>query len=595
MAFFEALGTSTAIFGASDSLFMVGGDVRYHWLTYAWAGQLTATFDADPFMVLTRVLPLVALLGLVLLVVALTDLVARDLDANARMWARWIAVGLVVPGGYLGAVNGTILNFDSPSQSMTTPWLLAVVLVLLFVVKVFGLGRPMWPILSVLALLTVAVTGGKVSSGVVATVAAGVTACAGMVLRRSWRRGMLIGALVILVAAGVAVVGFAWGAASPGDLRFLVWDGRASTIQGLNSSPGVRGVFLGTLTLVLAMSARWVGAAWLAGSKHWRDRIEPWLAAGLVLAAVAPVALFSQGVNETWFALTASAPLAALAAVGVVIAWERAGLGRGAAVAAVVVGALGLAFVSYIWTDQVWESGFGRFWGPWLGFALAGAWGLIWGLLRAHRRLVGALAVGTLVLTVEASLGRATPIIGALVGGARDGAGIRAAELAEPGLPVTSEITSTESRNVPSEVGAGTVEAGAGGSDRSASAWSENHAAAAEYLRTNADRADVVVTNETDAYLVPALTRMRTYISGVPYQALYGSAETAEAIPARLDENTRFLESADEASRQKVCDAGARWVWLASDRPVQGDVGSLGTVEFENDSVTVVRITGCDS
>ena len=592
MVFFEALGSSTAIFGSSDSAFMVGGDIRYHWLTYAWAGQLTVAFETTPFMVLTRVLPLVALVGLILLVIAFVDLVGRDLKANVQMWARWIAVALVVPGGYLGAVNGTILNFDSPSQALSTPWLLSVLVVLMLVVQTSGHARSLWP---VLAVLTFAVTGGKVSAGAVAVAAAGVLAVAGLALRRPWGRRALVAAVIVLAAVAVAGFVFVWGAASPGDLRLLEWNGRASTLQGLNSSPINRGVALGTLTLILAMAARWVGALWLIGSPSWRGRVEPWLAAGLVAAAVMPVVLFAQGVNETWFALTASAPLAALAAIGVVIGWERAELGRGAAVAAIAVGAVGLAAVSYIWTDQVWESGFGRFWGPWLGLVVAAAWGLAWGLLRAHKRLVGALAVATLVLTVEASLGRATPIIGALLGGARDGAGIRTAELAEPGLPRTPGIDATGSVDGVSEGITETAEPGAGGTARSVSAWSDDHAAAAEYLRTNADRADVIVTNETDAFLVPALTRMRTYISGVPYQALYGSTATADDIPARLDTNTRFLETGDAASLREVCDAGAQWVWLAADRLVQGDLVSSGTVEFENDSVTVVRISGCDS
>ena len=592
MVFFEALGSSTAIFGASDSAFMVGGDIRYHWLTYAWAGQLTAAFDAAPFMVLTRALPLVALVGLILLVIAFVDLVGRDLKASARIWACWIAVALVVPGGYLGAVNGTILNFDSPSQALSTSWLLAVLFVLVLTVKGFGPARILWP---VIAFLAFAVTGGKVSAGAVAVAAAGVPAVAGLALRRPWGRRAFVAAVIVVAAVAISGLMFVWGAASPGDLRLLQWNGRASTLQGLNSSPINRGVALGTLTFILAMSARWLGAIWLFGTRRWRERIEPWLALGLVSAAVAPVILFAQGVNETWFALTASAPLAALAAIGVVIGWERAELGRGAAAVAVAVGGAGLAAVSYIWTDQVWESGFGRFWGPWLGLVIAGAWGIGWGLLRAHKRLVGALAIATLVLTVEASLGRATPIIAALVGGARDGAGIRTAELAEPGLPRESRIEPNQATDEALEGTTEPGEPGEVGAARSVSAWSDEHAAAADYLRMNADRADVIITNETEAFLVPALTRMRTYISGVPYQALYGSTATAEAIPERLETNTRFLESGDEASLREVCAAGAAWVWLASDRPVQGDMASIGTVEFENDSVTLVRIVGCDS
>jgi hypothetical protein len=87
---------------------------------------------------------------------------------------------------------------------------------------------------------------------------------------------------------------------------------------------------------------------------------------------------------------------------------------------------------------------------------------------------------------------------------------------------------------------------------------------------------------------------MRTFVSGVPYQVLYGSTDTAEAVPERLEVNSRFIETADSNDRDFVCDRGVEWVWLASDRPVQGDLLSMGTIEFENDYVTVLRIKDCD-
>jgi len=341
--------------------------------------------------------------------------------------------------------------------------------------------------------------------------------------------------------------------------------------------------------------------------------MEPWLALGFVLAGVLPVVFFAQGVNETWFALTASAPLSVLAAVGVTVGWQRAGLGTRVALVALVAGFLGFLIVSYIWTDQVWESGFGRFWGPWLGVAMAAAAGVVAALIRRQRAAITLFAVAALVLTVEAALGRGTPIVAAAVGGARDGAGVRASQLADPGLIGASEVAGA---NTPIEVDEPSVISDLPevpdtaeipddpvGNDltepppleRPLHALSTDHVAAADYLRREANSRDVIITNEVDAFLVPAMTRMRTYISGVPYQALYGSTETAEAIPERLDKNARFLEAGDEVSRGDVCNAGATWVWLAADRPVQGDVASLGTVEFENETVTVVRIGGCDS
>ena len=588
IVFFEALSYSVADYGPSNSIFMVGGDIRYHWLTYAWSGQLSSAFDAAPFMVLTRALPLVALIGLVLLAITMVELVARYLPNRSRVWARWLAVALVIPGGYLGAVNGTILNFDSPSQALTSAWVMAWTVMVLVAITTDASRMWLWITIPVMAF---AITGGKVSAGAVIAAGVGFAAVVGVVARKAWWRVAFVAAVLTGIAVVVAFVFFAWGSASPGDLRFLEWNGRASTIQGLNSSPGTRGVALGTLGLLLAMSARWAGGVFLLASASWRARVEPWLGLGFVLAAVLPVVLFAQGVNETWFALTASGPLAVLSAVGVVVGWQLAGFGSRAAIAALVAGLLGFLAVSFIWTDQVWESGFGRFWAPWLGYAVAGAAGIAGVVLvvaRGHRQraAVTFFAVAALVLVVEAAVSRGTPIVAAAVGGARDGAGVRTAQLADPGLVGASELAA-----VPQESGMDDQPANEPVADsRPVHAWSADHAAAADFLRTQAGGEGVIITNEVEAFMVPALTRMQTYISGAPYQSLYGSNATAALIPGQLETNALFLGGSDPEAVNQVCAAGAQWVWLSSDRNPLIDPLSLGTVAFSNDSVTVIRL-----
>jgi len=348
---------------------------------------------------------------------------------------------------------------------------------------------------------------------------------------------------------------------------------------------------LGTMTLLIAMAARWIGGGWLLASPAWRRRPEPWLWIGLLLAGIAPVVFFAQGVNETWFALTASGPLAVLAAVGVVVGWQRAGLGVPAAVAAVLVGFLGTAAVSYIWTDQVWESGFGRFWGPWLGVGIALAWGALWSLLGGQRRLTVALAVASLVVAVEAAGARSTPFLGAIVGGARDGAGVRTAQLAEPGLTGTSEVAAPDTADltvIPTIPDTVDQQAQQPTEERAQHAWSRDHADAAAYLRGATSRDDVLLTNDTDAFLVPALTRLRTFISGVPYQSLYGSAESVTEIPERVEMTEEIFRGS--ATTADLCATGASWMWIAKDRPFQVDPSGVGDIAFENDSVIIVPV-----
>jgi len=255
-----------------------------------------------------------------------------------------------------------------------------------------------------------------------------------------------------------------------------------------------------------------------------------------------------------------------------------------------VVGLVGFLAVSYIWTDQVWESGFGRFWGPWLGAAMAGAAGLVMALGRRRKAVWVLFAVAALVFTVEAALARGTPIVAALVGGARDGAGIRTSQLADPGLVGTSEVSGTDAQAAAVEPPQAGELAAPALDARPVYAWSADQVAAADFLRQQAGARDVIITNEVDAFLVPALTRRQTFISGAPYQGLYGSTSAAELIPGRLAANAGFLEGTQTAAVSEVCAAGAKWVWLAVDRSPQVDPASLGTVAFSNDSVTVIRL-----
>ena len=125
MPFFEALAASVARLGPGASIFMDGASLKYHSLAYGWAGQLTLTVDAEPFVVLTRLLPLVGLLAAIAIAASWTRHFSR------AWWAPALAVGLVITGGFVGATYGSVLNMDSPSQTMGAVWLLALSIVLM--------------------------------------------------------------------------------------------------------------------------------------------------------------------------------------------------------------------------------------------------------------------------------------------------------------------------------------------------------------------------------------------------------------------------------------------------------------------------------
>lgn len=157
--FFEAIARGLAEFGPSQSILMDGGALRYHWFTYAWSGELSQISQAEPFLVLTRVLPIVTLIGVTLLAVAWAGRISMI------RWVPMLAGLLIVIGGYSGALYGSILNFDSPSQSFTTMWLLAFATAFLLAIRLRG--GLLLPSVAI-ALLASALTGGKVSHALVA-------------------------------------------------------------------------------------------------------------------------------------------------------------------------------------------------------------------------------------------------------------------------------------------------------------------------------------------------------------------------------------------------------------------------------------------
>jgi len=161
MPFFEALSRSIPLVGPFDSIFSPGQMIHYHWLTYAWAGQLTTSLDAAPFLVLTRVLPLVAMIGSVSLIAAWTK------RMTSAVWAPSVAVVLLLMGGHLGVVYGSVFNFDSPSQSLSVLWLIAFVLLLIAIWPTRQTVARLILISGLMAIVSAGLLLSKVSTGAV--------------------------------------------------------------------------------------------------------------------------------------------------------------------------------------------------------------------------------------------------------------------------------------------------------------------------------------------------------------------------------------------------------------------------------------------
>lgn len=564
MAFFEALANSLARFGAFESPFMSGGVVRYHWLSYAWTGQLSVLTDAAPFVGITRVLPLVALLGSAAIVVAWTRRMSES------TWTPFLAGALLTLSGFVGAVFGGILTLDSPSQAMSTLWLLAFTVA---VIHTFNspTQRAHYPLISLLA---ASITVGKVSAA--APALAGVLLAA-VVLRARRTISTRHAATIVLasaIAMGLAFAAFIAGAAGGGGLEIGSILDRSSSQQGLNPLDGPRGVILGTLILVLAIIPRWAGVVQLIVDHTWRWRPETWVSLGMAASSLLALVAFNS-FNELWFSVSASGPLAATSAVGVGLAvstLQTRGRPSSALVITIAAG-IAIATVTAIW--WAWSTGASggnlfvstqRWLGPLIGIATALFAGALLSIWATHHLTSRAIIAGIVILMVF------TAVPGRLLGAGSNQIG------------VLDNGTRNEWFNVNREGRAKSLDT------IITTDWSGEQMEAAAWLRDNAKPTDLLATNLTLSPFVAATTQLPTFISAIQYQYDYGTSEMRPEVLNRESDVWTFINDPSQESLRPLCEAGVRWIWVNPARTEQTDWSPLAQPVLEKPAVTVLTV-----
>lgn len=535
MGFFEALGHSLASWGPLASIFTPDSLIRYHWLVYAWSGQIQATTGGEPFTVITRVLPVVALFGALLVTIGWTRSLSRSRLAPS------LAAGLLVTGGFVGAGYGTVLNFDSPSVAFTTMSLIGVLWTVGQLVGGSGDGRTSSRgQLVVLLVLTAMVSGGKVSSAAVAVGSVGVLWLASLRYRSLDSRNAALSLLTVVISSVVTFVVVAFGSADPGGLRLGDLLDRSSSVQGMNPVPGSLGILAGTLLLALAVLFRGAGVLWLLSNSASRATAGTWLGVGLLISSVGPILLISGGFNEVWFAVAAAGPLSALSAVGAVQAYRSVASAPWAlSVVVVVFGSIAVS-VGVVLAWSTGPSG-GNVWTGtlrWAAPAVALVGSVIVGLALAfitrrplprHRAW---FAWTVIVMVVVALPARALTLVGPL--GTQPG---MRSDLFRPSEP----FVQTVDRATPNTDGKDFLDS---------AAW----------LRQESATRDLIVTNVSAWPTIPAITGRQTLAAGIRYQAPYGPASMIEPLLERERQSWDFIASPTAQTAAALCEHPVRWL-----------------------------------
>lgn len=571
MPFFEALANSLARFGALESPFMVDGVVRYHWLSYAWTGQLSVITDAEPYIALTRVLPVITLVGGAAIVVAWTSRLSR------QAWTPTLAGLLLTLGGFTGAVYGGVLTMDSPSQAMTVLWLLGFSLLVIQIARQptqspgAMLGRYL-----LLAVLAVTMTGGKVSAA--APAVAGTILMVGVLLARkklTTQRAVAI-LTATLVGATAAFLLFLVGSIGGGGLTVGSLIDRASSQQGLNPLDGPRGVFLGTVILTLAILPRWAGLIWLTVNGRWRWRPETWLAIGMAASSV--LALFAfNSFNEIWFSSTISGPLATMTAVGAGLAYRsltrNTPLSRKTGIRLLVVTSA-VALATFATVSLLWSTGASggnlfvttwRWLGPPAAWAIAIGAGILIGRWASRRWSIRASIASIVIIVVFTSvpgrlLGVGSDQVGVLTNGAR-GEWFSSTQ----GIPVSSM------------------------DQEAVSDWTSTRMKAAAWVRANTEPEALIATNLTLSPFVAGVTLRPTYASGLLYQIPYGTQAMEAEILTREEQSWAFIDTPSETTVRPLCEAGVRLLWVDLARTAVRDWAPFADVQFRTEDSAIAK------
>jgi hypothetical protein len=562
MLFFEALSNSMSTFGPGESIFMAGADIRYHWFTYAWSGQVAAVNGAESFVALTRVLPLVAILGTVCIAIAWSVRLSRV------PWVPTLAAALLISGGYVGATYGTILNFDSPSQSLSTVWLMGLSLALMAILN----RRTSLTLLIVIAAFVCALAGGKISSAIVVAGGFGLVIIVGLVRRRWWRyRALWAGAISVCVLAITYLLVDA-GSAEAGGLQLFQLLDKASSVQDLNPVDTSRGILAGTIILIIAMVPRCAGLLWLIAAPSSRWHRTTIFGVGLAIVGVLTVLLISGGLNDTWFALAASAPLSVLSAVGVgrgvqAIAPSSKVLPRPVIWVALIVG-LGLSVVvASLWSTSTGAPAPLRWAGPIIGLLGAVVGGLV---LANSRGLLGTFRVRVLALTLVILVAMAIPA--------------RALGVGVAGFAPQPQVSLTTLTFTPFGPFIESI-------DRALlSEISSDQIAAANWLRSNSATDQLVATNITFSALVPALSDRQMLIAGLQHQAPYGRPDQMQLLLDREANSWAFIDSPTAQTLAPLCADGVDWVWVDNARTSARTWEPFATVTFATPDTTILRI-----
>jgi len=548
--FFQAISTGLYEFGPWQNILISGLPTRYHWFVYGWIGALDGWSEAEPYLVLTRLSPLISLVATASLTASISWRCARNKKAV------FVSVLLATTSiSFFRLGIGSLLPEYSPSHSVSVAWMLLAVLMILEIYRSGVLG--VWVGLSLFVISAMAI-GGKVTHGIIL-----VSGCFGLLVasRTDQKRRIAVLKTFLLVLSGslIAFVSFLLGGTGNG-LKFGV--GTSSPIP-----------FIGVPVVISFRLLAWTGrlAAGFFAPKATRD--SPLWALKAMAPAIAITGFLGfvitthPGGSNSYFMYSASSVLVILAGLGVAQIWSHWNLRlKWAAVSVSLVLALG----SFCWLLQ--------------GDSLV-------------RRILpsGAIDVGKISDAATGPLvWMACLLSAALISRKRDllaSMSVMLLVFVAIGMGLANDFRDLAYRSTSGSI----------------AVFSRSQEEAANWLRDSpADGEELVITNrfceriedtppDCDGpgraryFWVAASTEHKMLVEG--YEFVFGFDYLPESTQSRVRMSTEFAEMPTRDLHRALWNMGGRWVWLDLTQPSAMDWSGFGEVAFENDAVRIVRLT----
>ena len=547
--YFESYSNSLAILGTTNSLMDPTLDTRYHWFAYAWVGSLTNSLQIDSFVVLTRLLPIVAMI--------MGAAIAYSWAASMSMkkWIPGLAALIVVIGPGLSV--GSFVMLRSPSLAMSVGWSLAFT-VLLFKIVHERLKQPL--AYSILALLAIGVVGGKAINLVLTSFAILLLLFTSFtqtneIKHRIWRSGAL--SLISLTSTFVLLI----STSQPRTLDFgifLGWPGLALTV--LPTTAGIYGLYTGKNSLSQPLFVYSLGI----------------ISAGLLLSLVTN----DRGGNQIYFLVSAATILVVPSLIGLEKCALLLNLGckveKRAKLKLGMVVILAGAMSSFLWMlfeNSASAAGkLGRTVAPlpiWV-LSVLGTFLLVKNatyLIKTKRKQVS-IFLGLVMLASIVSSG--LTIVSSIING--------------PIYSGSTEISGNgkSSKNHPGSISYNYVIAGK---------WVQRNTPPEEIFFSNRQCGNATSSSESCDGLwafASALSKRQYIIEG----GGYFNSDKARAL-IRSDNqqlSIRFSISPNQEDWEKLWTKGARWGWIDRQVSSRTDWGNFANEVYSNTSIAVIKL-----